>query len=75
MISFFSIATSDLDFGWMKQAMMKGMKLKSRRIDLEKQYGYRLVFEKRDWPVGKVRPDCVTDSIEQSRKVIIIVSR
>ena len=72
---FLSFEISYLDFGWVKEVMMKGMKRKSRRIDLEKQYGYRLVIGNRDWLGGKVIIRCIMDSIQKSRKVIFILSR
>ena len=54
---------------------MQGMRRRSRRIDLEKQYGYRLVIGNRDWLGGKVIIRCIMDSIQKSRKVIFILSR
>ena len=54
---------------------MRHKKRRSRRFDLEKEYGFRLVIHERDWIAGRTIRANITDSIEKSRRVIFIISR
>ena len=67
--------SSHADFHWVREVFMKNMRRKSRRIDLEKQHGLRLVIGNRDWLGGILIRTCILDPIEKSRRVIFILSR
>ena len=66
---------SHKDTRWVSDVFMRHKKRRSRRFDLEKEHGFRLVIHERDWIAGRTIRANITDSIEKSRRVIFIISR
>ena len=54
---------------------MKNKKKRSTRFDIEKEYGFRFVIHDRDWIGGRTIRANVVDSIDESRRVIFIISK
>ena len=54
---------------------MKNNNKRSRKFNLEKEYGFRLIIHERDWIAGRTIRANIMDSLEKSRRVIFIVSR
>ena len=54
---------------------MKNKKKRSRRFDLEKEYGFRLMIHERDWIAGRTIRANIMDGIEKSRRIIFVLSR
>ena len=59
----------------MSDVFMKNKKKRSRRFDLEKEYGFRLMIHQRDWIAGRTIRANIMDGIEKSRRVIFVLSR
>ena len=66
---------SHKDTRWVSDVFMRHKKPRSRRFDLEKEHGFRLVIHRRDWIAGRTIRANIMDSIEKSRRVIFIISR
>ena len=60
---------------WVSDVFMKNKKKRSRRFDMEKRYGFRLMIHERDWIAGRTIRANIMDGIEKSRRVIFILSR
>ena len=60
---------------WVTEVFMKNKKKRSRRFDLEKEYGFRLSIHDRDWIAGRTIRANIMDSVEGSRRVIFILSK
>ena len=69
------LASSHKNTRWVSNVFMWHKKRRSRRFDLEKEHGFRLVIHERDWIAGRTIRANITDSIDKSRRVIFIVSR
>ena len=54
---------------------MKNKKKRSRRFDLEKEYGFRIMIHERDWIAGRTIRANIMDGIEKSRRIIFVLSR
>ena len=54
---------------------MKNKKKKSRKFDIEKEYGFRFVIHERDWIAGRTIRANIVDSMEKSRRIIFLLSR
>ncbi len=64
---------SQKDFQWVKEIFMDNeMK---RRFNLETDYGFRLVIHERDWIAGRTIRANIMDGIENSRRIIFILSK
>ena len=63
------------DRKWVTEVFMKNKKKRSRRFDLEKEYGFRLSIHDRDWIAGRTIRANIMDSVEGSRRVIFILSK
>ena len=70
-----SFLCSHKDAKWVSDVFMKNKKKRSRRFNLEKEYGFRLMIHERDWIAGRTIRANIVDSLEKSRRVIFIVSR
>ena len=75
MCSFFNHKNSHEDRKWVHDVFMKNKKKRSRRFDLEKEYGFRLSIHDRDWIAGRSIRANIVDSVERSRKVIFVLSK
>ena len=63
------------DRKWVTEVFMKNKKKRSRRFDLEKEYGFRLSIHDRDWIAGRTIRANIMDSVKGSRRVIFILSK
>jgi hypothetical protein len=55
----------EVDYRWMKNELLPRA---------EEEWGFRLLVGQRDWLIGS-RAECVVESIQNSRKVILVVTR
>ena len=46
-----------------------------RSLDIERDYGFRLMIHDRDWIAGRTIRANIMDGIEKSRRVIFILSK
>ena len=54
---------------------MKKKKRRSRKFDLEKEYGYKFIIHQRDFMPGATIRANVTEAVTKSRRIVIIFSR
>ena len=66
---------SHKDAKWVSDVFMKNKKKKSRKFDIEKEYGFRFVIHERDWIAGRIIRANIADSMEKSRRIIFLLSR
>ena len=66
---------SHKDTKWVSDVFMKNKRRRSRRFDMEKDFGFRLSIHRRNWIAGRTIRANIVDSIEKSRKVIFLLSR
>ena len=71
----FVFVCSHKDAKWVSDVFMKNKKKKSRRFDIEKEYGFRFVIHERDWIAGRTIRANIADSMEKSRRIIFLLSR
>ena len=74
-ISLLQYTFSHEDRKWVTEVFMKNKKKRSRRFDLEKEYGFPLSIHDRDWIAGRTIRANIMDSVEESRRVIFILSK
>ena len=63
------------DFPWIRQVLWKKKRKGDRSLDIERDYGFRLMIHDRDWIAGRTIRANIMDGIEKSRRVIFIMSK
>ena len=62
---------SDEDRGWIDNVM----NYCGSSFPLEDKYGFRFVEQERDFMLGQLEMENITTAVEQSRRMIIVLSR
>ena len=62
---------SEEDRGWIDNVM----NYRGSSFPLEDKYGFRLVEQERDFMPGQLEMENITTAIEQSRRMVIVLSR
>ena len=73
-----SLIFSHLDFHWVREVFMSstvGKKKMGWKFDMEKEDGFKLMLHERDFIAGTTIRRNIAMGIEQSRRMIVILSR
>ncbi len=66
---------SQEDLPWILDVFMKKRFRDNTRLDIEVDYGFKLFLHQRDFLAGSTIIDCIHHGIQNSRRVIFILSR
>ena len=72
---FYACFCSYQDFPWVKEVLLKNKRKRGWKFPLEKKYGYKFIAPNRDFMIGTTIRANVTEAVNKSRRIIIILSR